>query len=176
MSKICLHTCMWGLFLWVYLFMVSSCEVPKTRTMSHLYSAMYAQNIVQPVLLSFLQQEGNIIFQQDNACPQYPFYSDNFISYWTCIDNTWLIQLAQLQLLLCCINSYKRFWIMYCIVVFALCVITCMQKYISVSTSQGIIQCINMISEYWWYTFYCGILYLYIKSWLPLICSSLPLK
>lgn len=33
-----------------------------------LNSAMYVKNIVQPFLLIFLQQEGKVLFQQDNAC------------------------------------------------------------------------------------------------------------
>lgn len=31
---------------------------------------MYVQNIIQPVMLPLLlQQQGNILFQQDNTCP-----------------------------------------------------------------------------------------------------------
>ena len=32
-------------------------------------SVQYVQNVVKPVLLTFLQQEGDVLFQQDNARP-----------------------------------------------------------------------------------------------------------
>ena len=32
-------------------------------------SARYIAHVVNPVLLSFLQQAGDVLFQQDNACP-----------------------------------------------------------------------------------------------------------
>ena len=35
-------------------------------------SARYVAQVVNPVLLSFLRQEGDMIFQQDNARPQTP--------------------------------------------------------------------------------------------------------
>ena len=33
------------------------------------YSARYIAQVVNPMLLSFLRQECDVVFQQDNACP-----------------------------------------------------------------------------------------------------------
>lgn len=33
-----------------------------------LNSAMYIQNMIQPILLLFMQQEGEVQFHQNNAC------------------------------------------------------------------------------------------------------------
>lgn len=49
--------------------MPSCCWVPKCGVLCYksLYLTIYIQNIVRFVLLSFLQQEGDVMFQQDNV-------------------------------------------------------------------------------------------------------------
>ena len=56
-------------------FSTSWCGGSSVTTQGHIWcfcwvnSAHYIAQVVKPVLLPFLRQEGDVLFQQDNACP-----------------------------------------------------------------------------------------------------------
>lgn len=97
--------------------------------LTFLNSSADIQNIVQPILLPFPQQECEMLVQYDNV-QTYDICAWAMFCLTTNVVGmvTKLVQLVYLQLLLYCVNRYKRHEIMYCRMVFTICTIIWMQS------------------------------------------------
>lgn len=123
-----------------------SLRVNSTSIEGMLNSAIYNQNIVQVVLLSFLQQGGEVPFQQDNVHPHYTHVIQNIwqsISYnsrlhllfrertlniphirWENCSTSSAVITAKVIMY---INRYKRHWIMHHRIVLTICMFVSIQ-------------------------------------------------